>query len=129
MLFLCVGNSCRSQMAEGFAKEYGRGIIEAGSAGTAPASRISPTAIAVMQEKGIDISSQQPRRFNPAEVHNFDVLISMGCGVSETCPALFLKDFTDWGLEDPIGQPIEKYREVRDIIEVLVRDLILKYSE
>lgn len=127
VLFLCVGNSCRSQMAEGFARYHGSSILEAHSAGTMPASFIAPRAIEVMAEKGIDISHQSPKPLDPALLPDYDILISMGCGVYETCPAVCLKDFTDWGLDDPIGQPVKKYREVRDDIEKLVLRLLEKY--
>ncbi len=124
VLFLCVGNSCRSQMAEGFARHYGNGIIKAHSAGTIPASFVAPGAVEVMAEKGINISRQNPKHLEPARLGNYDILISMGRGVQDTCPAVFLKDFIDWGLDDPMGQPIEKYREVKDEIEKLVLELV-----
>lgn len=124
VLFLCVGNSCRSQMAEGFARNCGSGVLEAQSSGTMPASFVAPKAIEVMAEKGIDISHQTPTLLDPARLGDFDILVSMGCGVQETCPVIYLKDFTDWGLDDPMGHPIRKYREVRDKIERLVLELI-----
>lgn len=111
-------------MAEGFARHYGSDILEAHSAGTMPASFVAPKAIEVMAEKGIDISHQSPKQLDPAHLSDCDILISMGCGVQDTCPALYLKDFIDWGLDDPIGQPVEKYRQVRDEIERLVLELI-----
>ena len=124
VLFLCVGNSCRSQMAEGFARHRGSGVLEAHSAGTMPASFVAPKAIEVMAEKGIDISHQSPKQLDSAHLPDYDILISMGCGVQDTCPALYLKDFIDWGLDDPMGQSVEKYRQVRDEIERLVLELI-----
>ena len=75
-----------------------------------------------MKEKGIDISLQKPELLDPSTLKDYDILISMGCGVA--CPVVYLKDFIDWGLEDPIGQPVEKYRQVRDEIERLVLELI-----
>jgi len=128
VLFLCVGNSCRSQMAEGFARHYGSDILEAHSAGTMAASFVAPKSIEVMAEKGIDISHQSPKQLDPANLPDYDILISMGCGVQDTCPADNLKDFTDWGLDDPMGQPVEKYREVRDEIEKLVLGLLEKWE-
>ena len=124
VLFLCVGNSCRSQMAEGFTRHYGAGVLEAHSAGTMPASSISGTAIKVMAEIGIDISHQRPKQLDPAKLRDYDILVSMGCGVQETCPVVYLKDFTDWGLDDPIGQSVRKYRQVRDEIEKRVLELV-----
>jgi arsenate reductase len=107
VLFLCVGNSCSSQMTEGFTRYYGKGIIESHSAGTMPATTVSKTAIRVMKEKGVDISRQEPELLDPSTLKDYDILISMGCGVEESCPVVYLKDFIDWGLEDPIGQPVE----------------------
>jgi arsenate reductase len=124
VLFLCVGNSCRSQMAEGFARHYGSGVLEAHSAGTMPASSISKTAIEVMAEKGIDISHHRPQQLDPAHLRDYDILVSMGCGVQDTCPVVYLKDFIDWGLDDPMGQSIRKYRPVRDEIEKRVLELV-----
>jgi arsenate reductase (thioredoxin) len=121
--FVCTGNSCRSQMAEGFARFYGSSLLEVYSAGTYPAERVSPDAIAAMKEKGIDISSQYPKTLDeiPAKL---DILITMGCGVS--CP--FIPNFyrEDWGLEDPVGGSPEKFREVRNLIEQEIFELITK---
>lgn len=121
--FVCTGNSCRSQMAEGFAKHYGNDDIEVYSAGTHPSSEVNPDAIAVMKEVGIDISSHKPKTLDdiPFEM---DVLIKMGCGV--VCPFVPNKYEEDWGLEDPVGKPIEEFRKTRDIIEEKVKELISK---
>lgn len=141
ILFLCVGNSCRSQMAEGFARHYGKGKIEALSAGTEPGDKVAPKAVEVMAEKGIDISGQYPKLLTGEMVEKADICISMGCGVAESiessglapgvelnveesCPAILYKNFIDWGLEDPWGQGLEKYREIRDEIEEKVRELL-----
>ncbi|MCL7475593.1 MAG: hypothetical protein M8352_06075, partial [ANME-2 cluster archaeon] len=102
----------------------GSGALEAYSAGTMPASSVSRTAIEVMAEKGIDISHQNPKQLDPARLGEYDILISMGCGVQDTCPVVYLQDFIDWGLDDPMGQPIGKYRQVRDEIERLVLELV-----
>ncbi len=119
--FVCVGNSCRSQMAEGFARYYGKDLIEVFSAGTEIADKVNPLAIEVMKEKGIDISTQFPKTIFdiPKEV---DYLITMGCGVE--CPNLPCKHKEDWGLSDPAGKPIEEFRKIRDEIENKVLDLI-----
>ncbi len=121
--FICVGNSCRSQMAEGFAREYGDDIFEVYSAGTDPAPEVKPNAVEAMAEKGIDISDQHPKLLNeiPGEL---DILITMGCNVE--CPYIPCKFREDWGLDDPAGHPIEVFRETRDIIEDKVKDLIEK---
>jgi len=119
--FVCIGNSCRSQMAEGFARHYGSDLLEIYSAGTHPASYISPDTIKVMAEKGIDISSHYPKNIKeiPTEV---DVLITMGCEVE--CPYIPAKLRVNWGIDDPIGKPVEEYRKIRDIIEENVKHLI-----
>jgi arsenate reductase len=126
VLFLCVGNSCRSQMAEGFARHLGKGILEPASAGTKPARDVAHLAIEVMKEKGIDISGQHPKALTAEMVEDAEVLISMGCGVEKSCPAIYLDKFIDWHIEDPYRQPIEDYRRARDEIETKVRKLIKK---
>ena len=122
ILFICLGNSCRSQMAEGFARHYG--MIEVQSAGTKPAETVAPLAIEVMGERGIDIAGRKPKSLTAQMLEAADMVISMGCGVQESCPLPLGSDTLDWGLEDPYGHDIEKYREVRDEIERWVRDLI-----
>jgi len=121
--FVCVGNSCRSQMAEGFAKTLGGDVLDVYSAGTHPSSGVNETAIAVMKEKGIDISAHKPKLLDDIP-SVMNILISMGCGV--VCPFLPNQHQEDWGLEDPVGQPIEVFRQTRDIIEVKVKELIEK---
>lgn len=124
--FVCVGNSCRSQMAEGFARHYGKDLIEIYSAGTDIAKEVNPLAITVMKEVGIDISSHFPKTIFdiPKEV---DFLITMGCGVE--CPFIPCKVKEDWGLPDPAGKPIEEFRKVRDEIEKKVLELIERIKE
>ncbi|MDK2806292.1 MAG: hypothetical protein PWP67_2441 [Clostridium butyricum] len=119
--FICVANSCRSQMAEGFAKHLGSDILEAYSAGTKLAERVNPNAVEVMKEVGIDISSHKPKLLDeiPPKV---DILITMGCNVE--CPYIPCKLKEDWGLDDPDGKPIEEFRRTRDIIESKVKELI-----
>ncbi|MBP2071796.1 arsenate reductase ArsC [Thermoanaerobacterium butyriciformans] len=119
--FICVANSCRSQMAEGFAKHLGSDILEAYSAGTKLAERVNPNAVEVMKEVGIDISSHNPKLLDeiPPKV---DILITMGCNVE--CPYIPCKLKEDWGLDDPDGKPIDEFRKTRDIIESKVKELI-----
>jgi arsenate reductase len=119
--FICVGNSCRSQMAEGFARHYGNDMIEAYSAGTNPAAEINPNAVLVMKEKGIDISGQYPKLLEDIP-SRLDILITMGCGVE--CPFVPCKVREDWGLDDPAGKPVEEFRRIRDLIEEKVKLLI-----
>lgn len=122
--FVCIGNSCRSQMAEGFAKEYGSDILDVYSAGTDPADQVKANAVQAMKEKNIDISDQYPKLLGdiPEEL---DILITMGCGVE--CPVIPCKMREDWGLDDPAGEPIEVFRKTRDIIEKKVKNLIEKF--
>ena len=117
LLFVCVGNSCRSQMAEGIARSLGH---EAASAGTHPATLVSPNAVLVCAEIGIDISNQQPKSVDNFSADDWDAVISMGCGVS--CPAMKIDE--DWELDDPVGQSIEVFRETRDAI----RDRIFRLT-
>ena len=123
--FICVGNSCRSQMAEGFAKEYGKDIFEVYSAGTEPASEVKPNAVKAMKEIGIDISGQYPKKLEeiPSEL---DILITMGCGVE--CPYIPCEYRKDWGLDDPAGKPIAEFRKTREIIKDKLDDLIAKVN-
>ena len=119
--FLCTGNSCRSQMAEGWAKKLGSDILEAYSAGTEKYPEVKPLAVQVMEEAGVDMSDHHPKLLSdiPAEV---DILITMGCNVE--CPYVPCQHIEDWGLSDPSGGPIEDYRKTRDIIKEKVEDLI-----
>lgn len=119
--FVCVHNSCRSQMAEGWAKKLGSDILEVYSAGTENYHEVKPLAVKAMEEIGIDMGSHRPKLLSdiPEEV---DYLITMGCNV--VCPYVSCKHSEDWGLEDPSGGPIEGYRETRDLIKVKVEDLI-----
>ena len=113
LLFVCVGNTCRSQMAEALAKHKGH---EAQSAGTSPGSAVAPKAIEVIEERGIDICSQYPKSVDDIDTIGFDRIISMGCGVE--CSRLPMDD--DWGIEDPYGGDVAFYRETRDKIERLL---------
>jgi protein-tyrosine-phosphatase len=124
ILFVCVENAGRSQMAEAFAKHYGRGKIEAASAGTMPSKEVNPVVIQAMREIGIDISKNQPKLLNTQIAQEADVIIVMGCGAQGICPAPLLNKVVDWELEDPKGKPIEKVREIRGEIEKRVKKLI-----
>jgi len=119
--FICIGNSCRSQMAEGFAREYASDILDVYSAGTDPSDNVKENAVKAMEEVGIDISDHYPKYLEeiPSEL---DILITMGCGVE--CPYIPCSFREDWGLEDPAGKPIEVFRETRTIIKQKVRELI-----
>lgn len=119
--FICVHNSCRSQMAEGFAKHLGSDILEVYSAGTEEYNEVKPLAIEVMEEIGISMDGHYPKLLKdiPEEV---DILVTMGCGV--VCPFLPSRHEEDWDLTDPSGGPIEDFRNTRDLIEIKVKDLI-----
>ncbi|SET02758.1 arsenate reductase ArsC [Anaerobranca gottschalkii] len=119
--FICVHNSCRSQMAEGWAKKLGSDIIEAYSAGTENYPEVKPLAVKVMEEAGVDMGDHKPKLLKdiPAKV---DIVITMGCNVD--CPYLPCEHREDWGLTDPSGGPIEDFRVTRDLIKEKVENLI-----
>ncbi|MBA4507513.1 arsenate reductase ArsC [Clostridium sporogenes] len=124
--FICVHNSCRSQMAEAWAKKLGNDDLEVYSAGTESYHEVKPLAVQVMDEVGVDMSDQRPKLLNeiPEEV---DILITMGCNV--VCPFVPNSHSEDWGLDDPSGGPIDGYRETRDLIKEKVEDLISKVKK
>jgi protein-tyrosine-phosphatase len=124
VLFVCVENAGRSQMAEALAEYYGKGKIKALSAGTMPSKEVNPLVVDVMREKGIDISNSKPKLINTQMVQEADLIIVMGCSALGFCPAPLLGKVVDWELEDPKGKPIEKVREIRDEIEKRVKKLI-----
>ncbi len=131
IIFVCVGNSCRSQMAEGFARHYSQQMgldLEIHSAGTHPAGYVHHDAIAVMREKGIDISQQRSKSVALFDLNDFDYVIAMGCLESDICPANFHGVLEDWGIPDPIGRGLEFYRKVRDMIEEKVLSLLHRLS-
>lgn len=115
VLFVCVHNSGRSQMAEAIFNHLAQGKAVAASAGTAPAETVLPTVVQAMAEVGIDIGSQRPKELTEEMAGQADRIIAMGCNVQEACPALRL-EVEDWGIEDPHGQPIERVRGIRDEI-------------
>jgi len=124
ILFVCVENSGRSQIAEAFVKTYGKGKVEAMSAGTMPAKEVNPIVVEIMLEKGIDLSGNTPKLITNQMVQEADMIIVMGCSAEGFCPAPLLNKVVDWGIEDPKGKSIEKVREIRDEIERKVRSLL-----
>jgi len=124
ILFVCVENAGRSQMAEAFANYYGKGRIVATSAGIMLADRVNPVVVEAMKEKGIDISMNKPKLLTTEMAEGADRIVTMGCSVEKYCPAPLLKNVVDWGLEDPKGKSIEKVREIRDEVERRVLKLI-----
>jgi arsenate reductase len=122
VLFVCVHNAGRSQMAAGFMTHLGQGRVEVLSAGSAPKDSINPVAVAAMAEVGIDISQNSPKILTPEAVQQSDAVITMGCG--DACPFYPGKRYEDWVLEDPAGQGIESVRVIRDEIKVRVETLL-----
>lgn len=122
ILFVCVHNAGRSQMAAGFMRELGGSRVEVLSAGSAPKDSINPVAVAAMAEVGIDISAQQPKVLTPESVQESDVVITMGCG--DVCPIYPGKRYEDWQLDDPAGQGIESVRVIRDDIKGRIEALL-----
>ncbi len=126
VLFVCVHNAGRSQMAAGFLRELGKDRVEVLSAGSAPKGSINPVAVAAMAEVGIDIANNSPKVLTPEAVQASDVVITMGCG--DVCPFYPGKRYEDWVLDDPAGQDIESVRIIRDEIkgriEALLRELL-----
>jgi arsenate reductase len=124
ILFVCVENAARSQMAEGFFRNLGLDEYEAVSAGTKPVSAINPLAVRVMKEVGVDISHQKSKDITEDIMRNSTKVVNMGCVDKESCPTLFLNNPIDWNIENPKGKQIEKVREIRDEIEQRVKELI-----
>ena len=122
VLFVCIENSCRSQMAEGFAKYYGEDRVEVFSAGSDPSGKVNELAIEVMKEKGINISGQESKGFKDLPYKSFDFVITMGCG--DVCPFVPAKERIEWEIEDPKGKPKEKFREARDKIEEKIKEFL-----
>lgn len=122
VLFVCVENSCRSQIAEGFARTLGKGVIEAWSAGSKPSGKINSTGIELMKEKGIDLGVQSSKGLTDLPKVKWDYVITMGC--ADACPFVPSRRKEDWGIPDPKTMPLDEFRHVRDQIENKVIDLI-----
>ncbi|MEZ5117382.1 MAG: arsenate reductase ArsC [Candidatus Nanopelagicales bacterium] len=122
MLFVCVHNAGRSQMAAAYLQHLAGDRIEVRSAGSAPADRVNPAAVAVMLEEGIDMSAEQPKILTDQAVEASDVVITMGCG--DTCPYYPGTRYEDWVLDDPAGQGVDAVRPIRDEIRSRVEALI-----
>jgi arsenate reductase len=124
VLFVCVQNAGRSQMAEGFFKKYAPKEYEGISAGTMPVSEINPLAVEVMREVDIDISGQNSKEITDDMIRNSSKIVNMGCMDKVSCPTLFLQNLLDWNIEDPKGKQIDKVREIRDEIEERVKEFV-----
>ena len=122
VLFVCVHNAGRSQMAAGWLRYLAGDAVEVRSAGSLPAERINPAAVEAMAEVGIDITGQRPKVLSTDAVEASDVVITMGCG--DACPIFPGKRYLDWALEDPAGKGVEAVRPIRDEIEARIRTLV-----
>jgi arsenate reductase (thioredoxin) len=124
ILFVCIENAGRSQMAEAFAKKYGESKFVVSSAGNKPAEAVNSVVVEAMRERGIDISQNKPKLITAQMAMNVDLVVTMGCGANDICPGPFFVPTVDWKLEDPKGKPIEKVREIRNEIERRIQALI-----
>ncbi|EGP93211.1 arsenate reductase ArsC [Nitrosarchaeum koreense] len=129
ILFVCVENAGRSQMAEAFFKKFMPKGFEVISAGTKPSDKVNPIVLQAMNEIGIDMKNQTPKTISQQIISESEKAVNMGCIDQESCPALFLKDVLDWQIPDPKGKPIEQVREIRDQIKSKVMDLIKSFEE
>jgi arsenate reductase (thioredoxin) len=129
VLFVCIENAGRSQMAEAFAKKYGADKFVVSSAGNKPAENVNPIVVKVMKEKGIDISANKPKLITAKMAMDQDLIVTMGCNDQGVCPGPFFKPNVDWSLEDPKGKSVEKVREIRDEIEKKVKQLISQQTD
>ena len=127
VLFVCVHNAGRSQMAAGYLQHLAGDRIEVRSAGSMPGNQVNPSAVAAMAEEGIDISNAQPKVLTTEAVQASDYVITMGCG--DACPIFPGKKYLDWALDDPAGQGIDAVRPIRDEIRGLIEGLIAEIDE
>lgn len=126
VLFVCIENSCRSQMAEGFARRHGAGKVAAWSSGSRPSGKVNETAIALMEEKGVDMSGHRSKGLAELPAQKWDCVITMGCG--DACPSLPAVRRLDWALPDPKLMPLDEFRQVRDDIEARVKALLAEVT-
>ena len=122
VLFVCVENSNRSQMAEAFARIHGGAEVEAHSAGSRPSGRVNPKAVAAMKEVGYDLTTHHSKGLDGFNGQEFDAAVTMGCG--DECPLVLAKTRVDWQIPDPKDLPPERFNEVRDLIERKVKELL-----
>ena len=128
ILFVCVENAGRSQMAEGFFKKYAPKGFQVQSAGTKPVPQINPIVVEAMREVGIDISNQKSKEISDEMMRSSDPILNMGCMDKSFCPTLFLPKVIEWNLPDPKGKSIEEIREIRDEIEKRVKKLVAEIT-
>jgi len=123
VLFVCVENSNRSQIAEAFARRHGAGRVEAFSAGSRPSGKVNPRAIEFLREVGYDLTQHRSKSLAEIPPGDFEVVVGMGCG-DDGCPVVKAKRHEEWGIPDPKNMPPEDYRSVRDLIETKVKALL-----
>ena len=123
VLFVCLHNSGRSQMAAAFMERLANGVVAVDSAGTMPSDTVNPVVVDAMKEKGLDVSEGKPKLLTQDMTDAADRIITMGCSIEEACPATFVPN-EDWGLEDPSGKAIEEVRAIRDEVQVRVKRLL-----
>ena len=129
ILFVCVENAGRSQMAEAFFRKFASNRFNVSSAGTTPSSQLNPAVIQVMKEIGIDMESQKPKLLSDDMINDSFKTINMGCMDQESCPSLFVKDILDWNISDPKEKSLDEVREIRDKIKSEVINLIHSLEE
>jgi len=129
ILFVCVENAGRSQMAEAFFKKYAPKKFNVISAGTTPSSQLNPLSVKVMNEIGIDLNDQQPKLLSNNMIESSFKTINMGCMDKESCPSLFIKDVLDWNISNPNEKSIDEVRKIRDQIKTKVMSLIDSLEE
>jgi arsenate reductase len=122
VLFVCVHNAGRSQMAAALLERHGGNRVDVRSAGSAPAESLNPAVVAAMREVGIDLTERRPRLLDEGAVEAADVVVTMGCG--DACPVFPGRRYLDWPLDDPAGQDVTTVRRIRDEIDARVRDLL-----
>jgi arsenate reductase (thioredoxin) len=127
VLFVCIENACRSQMAEALTRLYADDLIEASSAGSRPSGQVNPLAIETMAELGYDLSRHQSKSLDEMRGREFDYVITMGCG--DECPFLPSRHHLDWDIPDPKGGSLATFRDTRNLIESKIRDLIQRVRE
>jgi arsenate reductase (thioredoxin) len=126
VLFVCIENSCRSQMAEAFARRYASDVIEAASAGSRPSGRMNPKAVAAMAELGCNLSGQRSKSLGEIPQVRYDYVITMGCG--DECPFIPADHHEGWDIPDPKKLPMDEFRQVRDLIGRRVKELEIRIS-
>ena len=129
VLFVCVENAGRSQMAEAFFRKFTKNKFNVISAGTTPSPKLNPMVIEIMKEIGIDVTEQSPKTLSDSMIYSSFKTVNMGCMDKESCPALFVKDVIDWNIPDPKEKTIDQVREIRDQIENKVLNLIATIND